>query len=743
MRTRSVLLVAVIALYCAWAVSPAHAHALFVRSNPAPNAILAQSPAQVEIYFSETLQPGLSLISVYDSNGQVVDLGDVRVDANEPTRMTVSLFSLRDGVYTVSWKALSTIDGHLTTGSFPFAVGNVSSSELAAVQPTNNFSLPFSTLISKWLLLAALALLASQAIFIGFVWNPAIRANENETELPAEVRHPPLWRKLYQFGWMAALIGLVLGLLSEAGQTTGSELAFPWAAETNFVLTASRLGVVWLIRLGLVLIGIWLSESPGFLAPSRNRGPLANWKSWAGFAIALALLFTISLTSHAATEMRPLLPILGDWLHLVGMSIWFGSLAYLLTGLRELHKVPAVLRTRLTSLAIARFSIMALTSVGIVGITGIYTAFLRVGSLNALDTTLYGHVLFFKQGFVVALLLLAAANLFFIAPRLKRDRLNGTGNIPLVVGFEKIVRGEIILACMLLASVSLLTYLPPAKVTPPSSDLLGAASVDDLQIDLSISPGYVGQNTFTLQLASNGQPVQSVKEALLRFTPGQGNIPPSEVQLIGQGEGNFVTKGSYLSLPGNWQVQAVVRRQNKFDAYANFNFNVSQPGANNQDAAMPKLAGGMILLDGLLFGLLMLSLTRKPALRFGTGGALAFLMIGLGIVTMLRPVSVTNSQANPVVPDARSIASGQALFSNYCAPCHGESGKGDGPLGLTLNPRPADLSYHAIPGIHTDAQLFEWIGNGFPGSRMPAFKNVLSDTDRWDLVNFIRTLAPE
>jgi hypothetical protein len=61
---------------------------------------------------------------------------------------------------------------------------------------------------------------------------------------------------------------------------------------------------------------------------------------------------------------------------------------------------------------------------------------------------------------------------------------------------------------------------------------------------------------------------------------------------------------------------------------------------------------------------------------------------------------------------------------------------------LTLNPRPADLTQHASLGVPTDAQLFEWITNGFPGSQMPAFRTSLSDTDRWHLVNFIRTMAP-
>lgn len=727
---KRLLSLAVALIYCAWAVSPAYAHALFVRSNPAPNAILAKSPAQVEIYFSETLQPGLSSISVYNSAGVAIDLGDARVDSADATRMTVSLRSLPDGVYTVSWKAISATDGHFTTGSFPFAVGNVDTAALAAAQQSNSATLPVTALIAKWLILAALALLVGQVAFATFVWNPALKSGEDQ--LAAEVREPPIWRVLYQLSWMGFLIAWVFGVLSQAGQTNGNELAWPWAAETSQVLLGSRLGLIWLVRLGLALLGIWLVQSRP-----------AGWKRWAGFATGLALLFTISLSSHAATEAHPALPVLADWLHLIGMSFWFGSLAYLFTGLRGFRAVEGTLRTRLISISIARFSMMALVSVGVVGITGLYAATLRVGSLDALETTLYGHILDIKQIFVAALLLLAAVNLFFISPRLKRDRQSGASNVPLVARFENIVKGEIILACLLLAVVSLLTYLPPAKITPPSTDLTGSASANDLDVDITISPGHIGQNNFTLHLSSNGQPVQSVKEAVLRFTPSQNNIPPSEVQLIAQGNGDFVTQGSYLSLPGNWQVQAIVRRDQVFDAYANFNFSLGAPGANIEDAITPRLTAGAIILDGLLFGILMFLLAKKPLLRYGLGVLPALLLVGMGIVYLTSPISTTNGQANPIVPDAKSITAGQALFNNYCVPCHGLLGKGDGPLGLTLNPRPADLSYHAIPGIHTDGQLFEWISNGFPGSRMPAFKTRLSDTDRWNLVNFLRTLAPK
>lgn len=729
MKKRSLLILFAVALYCAWAVSPAQAHAVFVRSNPAPNAVLTQSPPQVDIYFSEGLQDGLSNISVYDSGGLQVDIGDVRVDYADPTRLTVSLHRLNDGVYTVSWKAISATDGHFTTGSFPFAVGEINRAAINAAQQSSSSSLPVSALVAKWLLLAALAVLVGEIPFALFIWSPALA----KADLTSDIMQPPSWRKITQFAWMAFLIGLLISLLSQAGQASGNELAWPWASETSLVLTGSRLGLIWLVRLTLALIGIWLMMHPA--AP--------RWKSWVELVVRLALLLTVSLASHAATEARPFLPVLGDWLHLVGMSLWFGGLAYLLSGLRQLQQVEGVLRTRLIASSMGRFSLMALLSVGVIGVTGLYAAMLRVGSLEALDTTIYGHVLYFKQGFVAALLLLAAANLLFIIPRLKRDGQAGISNLPFAKHFATMVKGEIILACILLGTVSLLTYLPPAKLNPPSAELTGTSSVDDLQMDINITPGMVGQNTFTLTLTSNGQPVPSVKAALLRFTPDKGNIPPSEVQLIGEGDGTFATKGSYLSLPANWQVQAVVRRMDRYDAFANFNFAVNAPGANNEDAATSRLAAWLILLDGLLFGALMFFNTRRPVLRFGAGLLPALLLFAFGIVSLLSPTPATNTQANPVLPDAKSIAAGQALFSNYCVPCHGVFGKGDGPLGLTLNPRPADLTFHAIPGVHTDAQLFEWVSNGFPGSRMPAFKERLSDTDRWNLVNYIRTLAPK
>jgi copper transport protein len=532
---------------------------------------------------------------------------------------------------------------------------------------------------------------------------------------------------------IGVLIAIGLGMLAQGGQSTGSELAAPWNPELGRILTETRLGVIWLLRLALGTSAVWLVR--------RGESALRDWGS---FAVNLALLFTVTLTSHAATEPRPALPMLGDWLHLVGMAFWLGGLVYFFTAVRHLHQLDSGLRTQLTSFLAGRFSVNAILFVGLIGLTGFYSAYLRVGSWEALIKTLYGHTLLIKQVFVAGLLVIAATNLLVISPQLKRDRLQGITNSNVVTRFGKLLVFELIFAGLLLASVSFLTYIPPAKLAAPSSDLTDSARVDDLSIDISISPGRIGQNTFVLRLSSNGHPLHIAKEVLLRFTSEQENIAPADLELISQGDGTFTAKGTYLSVPGTWQVQAIVRREDKFDAYANFDFTLQKPGTPNENAAMiTRQIGSLILFTGLLCGLLAFTVRAKPTLRLGAGLPLTILMIGLGFFILSRPAPAGVERINPIPLSAESIQAGQALFSRSCAPCHGQTGKGDGPVGVTLNPRPADLTQHAIVGIHTDAQLFEWITNGFPGSRMPAFKSALSDTERWHLVNFIRSLAPK
>ncbi len=723
-------LIFIVLLYSVWAAPGVSAHAVLLRSNPPTNAVLEESPVQVELFFSETLEPTLSSIEVIDSNNFIVDVGDVRVDPADPTRMTVSLHSLADGVYTVTWKALSAIDGHQTVGTFPFAVGGANASTVSAIQQSATATLPVSALMAKFLMLLSLAILVGQRLFIRLIWEPALKSDQNSSS--SSITRPAVWNMLYRGGLFGVLLSIGLGILSQAGQMTGAELSVPWNAHTGHILIETRVGVIWLLRLALAILAVWLAGSKETVLKDRI-----------GFAVNLTLLFTVTLTSHAATEAHPLLPILGDLLHLIGMTFWLGGLIYLFTGIRRLQQLEVQPRTKLISVLASRFSINAIIFVSLIGFTGFYSAYLRVGSWPALLTSLYGHVLLIKQAFVAGLLIIAATNLLIISPRLKLNRPGGVADAMLVTRFGKILILELIFAGFLLASVSVLTYIPPAKAVSLNSDLTSRTKVDDLRLDIAISPGRVGQNTFTLHLDSNGQPIQSAQEVLLRFTRDEGNLPPSEIQMYGLGDGTFVAKGSHLRLPGHWQVQAVVRREDKFDAFANFNFKLRNPGGIEETSATPRQAALLVLSIGILCCFLAADANASPLLRVGIGAPLALLTLSLGILYLTRPSPVENVQANPIPFNSESISAGQGLYSTHCAACHGETGKGDGPVGLSLNPRPAALAQHATPGVHTDAQLFEWITNGFPASAMPAFKTTLSDTDRWNLVNFIRTLAPK
>jgi hypothetical protein len=61
-------------------------------------------------------------------------------------------------------------------------------------------------------------------------------------------------------------------------------------------------------------------------------------------------------------------------------------------------------------------------------------------------------------------------------------------------------------------------------------------------------------------------------------------------------------------------------------------------------------------------------------------------------------------------------------------------------MAAALRPRPADLRVHMSMG-HTDAQLFDFVSDGLKGTAMPAFRERLTEAERWHVINYIRTFA--
>lgn len=105
------------------------------------------------------------------------------------------------------------------------------------------------------------------------------------------------------------------------------------------------------------------------------------------------------------------------------------------------------------------------------------------------------------------------------------------------------------------------------------------------------------------------------------------------------------------------------------------------------------------------------------------------------------PASIPNmgAPANPVPADATSLARGAELFAINCKMCHGEKGQGDGPLSNLLANKPANLTGVLVQSL-SDGGIFLTITNGVQG-RMPALNENLTVRDRWDVVNYVRTLA--
>jgi mono/diheme cytochrome c family protein len=92
---------------------------------------------------------------------------------------------------------------------------------------------------------------------------------------------------------------------------------------------------------------------------------------------------------------------------------------------------------------------------------------------------------------------------------------------------------------------------------------------------------------------------------------------------------------------------------------------------------------------------------------------------------------------NPVKDSEEATLEGQKLYTNMCVICHGKKGKGDGVAGVNLNPRPTNFTTTNVQQ-QTDGAIYWKITEG----RVPmaSYKSILTEEQRWQLVNYIRKL---
>lgn len=741
-------------------VQPVAAHAVPVESKPRPNQILEVAPGVVLIEFNEPVVPDLSQIHLLTQAGERVQATAVYpIDATNRT-LQIDLPPLADGAYLVSWQVLSSVDGHTTSGSFSFGVGDT---VLTAVSNDVSISAQLSPLnsVARALFLVGSALIMGFFAFRLLVWNPIL----GDVELDPEEERLDI--DTARFGVRVAHFGIFLLFAALLIILIDQNQAYRLTQANNLTIwLGTQFGVVWLVR--LFVVAFLHFNLTTFINLEDDRQALRGWEWWSGFILALGLTFSNALVSHsAALAENTFQAVLIDWSHVIAATIWAGGLVYFAFSLWQGRFLSAGARSWLTLSLVLHFSGLAAIAVGVLIPSGSYLAWRHMGSWTQLVGTVYGQTLIYKLVLSFLIALIAWVNLMVIKPRMNRAyeasdkaesaRLNGR--------FNAIVRLEAVLAILILLLAGVLTDLQRGVDAPLLRDAAGQTTIstraEDLTFDVEIEPALVGQNEFVLEIVNElGQPIPEDGAVQIRFTFLGQSVGAATAEAVRLDDGRYYLEGSYISLVGEWQMEISVRRPGRIDTFAPIRLEAGLGGTIRpldqgfrpleEFAKLMTLlstggTGAAMVLFALLWGFIATRAARTEWQLIPMLGV-SLVAFWFGTVHIINFFEVEYTPAkfatNPILPDANSIAIGQSLYTENCVPCHGLEGRADGPAALNLNPRPADFT-DGHTATHTDGDLFYWILQGVEGSAMPAFEERITREEAWHLVNYVRRLSSQ
>lgn len=435
------------------------AHGILVSAFPAPNSVLAQPPQQLVLTFSEALAPRGNTIQLRDAQGSLVELGEVTPDSQDLTRLLISLPELTGGVYTVEYRVLSAVDGHFTLGNFVFGIGDAAALGplLARVVAPGQDAVAIGVEAGlKWLGLLAQAAIIGGLAFGYFLWRGVYQSGvmgpQSQEGFVSRLKQSLL------FAWLLLLFSHLGGFAYRGLQQASSTGSLAEGMASFFVPLLTNYGHIWILSLGLILFYRLILNS-------------IRAENWAVMNHALffggLIVFTQGLAGHAAALPRNLsiLGLLGQFLHIMAVSVWVGGLIQLAWNVPQtLRDMEQKKRGEVYAYLVPRFSTLALASVAVLVASGLLLAWLQVGDLQALFTTFYGSTLTIKSLLFLPLLALGAVNFLFLVPRILGERSRKgkprTGPGLLV----RTVRGEVLLASAVLTAAAILSSLPPASV---------------------------------------------------------------------------------------------------------------------------------------------------------------------------------------------------------------------------------------------------------------------------------------
>jgi copper transport protein len=529
------LLAAVIAAWAVAAAVPASAaaHANLDSSDPASGSSVESSPKHIVLTFSEAPDAKLSLVKLFDGRGREVpgvtapeavpgDKRSLRVTPSDP---------LTDGTYTVNWRVVSTVDGHVLSGAFAFGVGQ------PAGEPTEVTLLHTSAwaeglaAAGRWLLYAALVVLIGAASTSLFVYG---------------TRLPPGGVLVLRWAVVAGVAGLACTVWAERELVGAPSLLPLFLTREGLFLLAQAVSLVF-CAIAVVLVDLW---------PAR-------WSLWLLGAAGLAAALVHVLAGHAAAPSSFVaLNVLAQWIHMSAVGVWVGGLLWLLLGMRgRTHDER--------SAAIGVFTRIATVTLVVVLVTGLARALSEVGSVSAVLDSDYGRLLLLKVALVVFLVGLGGLNHFFWVPSVRRG---GGSKAERRFGLNS--RGELTIALGVLAATAVLSGLAPAATVASSGSGAAAGSsgvtasgsdyATTVRVELAVAPGVAGRNDYTLWVDDydSGDPLASVIAVrMVCSLPSRPSISAVTVPLRKAADGSWRGSGLDFSVPGRWKVAVSVQEQ--------------------------------------------------------------------------------------------------------------------------------------------------------------------------------------
>lgn len=528
----SILFTIFLASQCIF-ISDAYGHATIVKTEPANGQQVENPPNEIIIHYSEGVQ--LAEISVFDSNGNKISQRP-QIDSTDNRIVKILLQEIGDGVYTVSWKVLS-VDGHITNDNFFFIIGNEIPSRsifLEIYTPRQvAYNISFDEPLLRWLTLSSLVVLVGMPVSM-------ILVMQQDTRNLILDKKKTFLRNLLVYGSVVIAVSTTLLAVKQM-----SSVYTPLNLENFLFFTSSILGVSWITKLVLIfsLIGVLVS--------------IKSWKIWIVSAIAAGIMmqFTISLTSHSTSIIGGAIPFVTDFIHLFASSLWIGGVFLLavitipiMAGQNENFSRNNIIAT------IKRFSILAVSSVTALAITGLVMTSWHVPSFDSMFLTIYGVALSIKITLLAAAIAIGVVNRFLV-PRL----LAKSPDQRFLRSFSNIIRIELIVLFLILVMSGILTSAQPtasefAKQHQIEEKFSITESIDDITVTIDITPKQVGLNVFDVYITKDGRPLTNIQDPriLLTLSEKKVQLPQFDLDEIEPGlYSRFVT----LTFGGEWDVR--------------------------------------------------------------------------------------------------------------------------------------------------------------------------------------------